>query len=92
MPANDIERIDGVTIRSVITLATALGVDVLYESVKPADLDGLEVWALNALHGIRIVTKWIDGPETAEEPGRLTTWQKRLDALRRPLPEAALPA
>ena len=91
VPANDIERIDGVTIRSVITLATALGVDVLYESVKPSDLDGLEVWALNALHGIRIVTKWIDGPETAEEPGRLATWQKRLDALRRPLPEAALP-
>jgi branched-subunit amino acid aminotransferase/4-amino-4-deoxychorismate lyase len=89
VPASDIERIDGVTVRSLITLATALGVDVLYESVTPSDLDGMEVWALNALHGIRIVTSWVGGPATAEEPGRLAAWQKRLDALRRPLPDPA---
>ena len=89
VPSNDIERVDGVTIRSVITLATALGVDVLYETVTPAELDGLEVWALNALHGIRIVTSWINGPATAEQPGRLATWQARLDALRKPLPDPA---
>jgi branched-subunit amino acid aminotransferase/4-amino-4-deoxychorismate lyase len=87
VPADDIERMDGVTIRSVVTLATALGVDVLHESVTPDELDGTEVWALNALHGIRIVTAWIDGPATAEQPGRLATWRARLDALRRPLPE-----
>jgi branched-subunit amino acid aminotransferase/4-amino-4-deoxychorismate lyase len=87
VPANDIERIDGVTVRSVITIATALGIDVLHESITPAELDGLEVWALNALHGIRIVTSWVDGPAVAEEPGRLGTWQARLDALRKPLPQ-----
>jgi branched-subunit amino acid aminotransferase/4-amino-4-deoxychorismate lyase len=86
VPSNDIERIDSVTVRSVIALATALGVDVLYESVRPADLEGLEVWALNAVHGIRIVTRWVDGPSTAELPGRRATWQARLDALRKPLP------
>lgn len=86
VPSTDIPRVDGVTVRSLITLATAMGVDVLYESVVPDELDGLEVWALNALHGIRIVTSWIDGPATAEEPGRLTAWRARLDALRRPLP------
>jgi branched-subunit amino acid aminotransferase/4-amino-4-deoxychorismate lyase len=88
VPGNDIERVDGVTLRSVMTMATALGVDVLYESVTPAELDGLEVWALNALHGIRIVTAWVDGPATAEQPGRLAAWQARLDALRKPLPDA----
>ena len=87
VPADDIARVDGVTVRSVVTLATALGIDVLHESVRPDELDGLEVWALNALHGIRIVTSWIDGPATAEEPGRLAAWQARLDALRKPLPE-----
>jgi branched-subunit amino acid aminotransferase/4-amino-4-deoxychorismate lyase len=87
VPADDIDRIDGVTVRSVITLATALGIDVLHESVRPEELDGLEVWALNALHGIRIVTSWVDGPATAEQPGRLAAWQARLDALRKPLPE-----
>ncbi len=87
VPADDIDRVDGVTVRSVVTLATALGIDVLHESVRPVELDGLEIWALNALHGIRIVTSWVDGPATAEKPGRLASWQKRLDALRKPLPE-----
>jgi len=87
VPADDIDRIDGVTVRSVVTLATALGIDVLHESVRPEELEGLEVWALNALHGIRIVTSWVDGPSTAEKPGRLASWRKKLEALRKPLPE-----
>ena len=86
VPSTEIERIDSVTVKSLLALATALGVDVLYESLTPHELDGHEVWALNALHGIRIVTEWIDGPATAEEPGRLELWRTRLDALRKPLP------
>lgn len=91
IPSDDIERIDSVTLRSVLALATAMGVDILRESVEPADLDGCEVWALNALHGIRIVTQWIHGPAVAEEPGRLDAWRRRLDALRRPIPEVPAP-
>lgn len=87
VPADDIDHVDGVTVRSLVTLATAMGVEVLHESVRPDELAGLEIWALNALHGIRIVTSWIDGPSTAEQPRRLTAWQARLDALRKPLPE-----
>jgi branched-subunit amino acid aminotransferase/4-amino-4-deoxychorismate lyase len=90
-PSPELERVDSVTARSVIALATALGIDVLYESVTPSDLDGLELWALSALHGIRIVTGWVDGPGVAEQPGRLATWRARLDRLRRPLPERQLP-
>ena len=86
IPDDAIERIDSVTLRSVLALATATGVDILRESARPEDLDGCEVWALNALHGIRIVTQWIGGPAVAEEPGRLDSWRRRLDALRRPLP------
>jgi len=84
-PSLGLERVDSVTARSVIALATALGVDVHYESATPSDLDGLEVWALSALHGIRIVTSWADGPGMAEEPGRLAQWRSRLDRLRKPL-------
>lgn len=87
VPDDAIARIDSVTLRSVLALATALGVDILYESARLDELDGCEVWALNALHGIRIVTRWIDGPEVAEQPGRLDSWRRRLDALRRPLPD-----
>jgi branched-subunit amino acid aminotransferase/4-amino-4-deoxychorismate lyase len=85
VPSPELARVNSVTARSVITLATALGLDILYESVAPAELDGLELWALNALHGIRIVTAWIDGPSSAEEPGRLGVWRSRLERLRRPI-------
>jgi branched-subunit amino acid aminotransferase/4-amino-4-deoxychorismate lyase len=87
-PALEFERVDSVTARSVLGLATALGVDIYYEAVTPSELDGLEVWALSALHGIRIVTSWVDGPATAEMPGRLAQWRRLLDTLRRPLPPA----
>ena len=34
----------------------------------------------------KVLTHWVDGPSTAELPGRRATWQARLDALRKPLP------
>ena len=85
VPALDLLRVDSVTARSIIALATARGMDVSYESVVPAELDGLEVWATSALHGIRIATKWIDGPSLAEQPGRLSAWRAALDKLSRPI-------
>ncbi len=83
-----LDRVPSTTERTVAALATALGIDVEERRVRPEELDGLEVWALNAVHGIRIVTAWQGGPPaTAEEPGRLSRWRLRMDALRRPLPE-----
>ena len=84
-PPAEFERVDSVTARSVLTLAAALGLDTHEEAVTPAELDGTELWALSALHGIRIATSWVDGPSLAEQPGRLATWRARLDALRRPI-------
>lgn len=84
-PPAEFERVDSVTARSVLTLAAALGLDTHEEAVTPAELDGTELWALSALHGIRIATAWVDGPSLAEYPGRLATWRARLDALRRPI-------
>lgn len=87
IPDRGLARVDGVTMRTVLALATALGIDISEERALPEDLDELEVWALNALHGIRMVTAWQGGPpSTAEDPGRLSRWRLRLDALRRPLP------
>jgi branched-subunit amino acid aminotransferase/4-amino-4-deoxychorismate lyase len=82
-PPAEFDRVDSVTARSVLTLAAALGIDTHEEAVTPAELDGTELWALSALHGIRIVTHWIDGPGLAEKPARLALWRRRLDALRR---------
>jgi len=82
-PPEDFPRVDSITAKSVLTLATALGVETFTEAVTPAELDGVELWALSALHGPRIVTRWVDGPGLAELPGRLATWRTRLEALRR---------
>lgn len=82
-PALDLERIDSVTARSLIGLATALGVETFAEAVTPPELDGVELWALGALHGARIVAEWVDGPSLAALPGRLELWRKRLTALAR---------
>ncbi|MGV8857376.1 aminotransferase class IV [Rhodoglobus sp.] len=82
-PPHDFERVDSVTSRSVLTLARALGLDTHEEAVTAAELDGTEVWVVNALQGIRIVPRWIDGPELAEKPGRLEQWRTRLSALAR---------
>jgi branched-subunit amino acid aminotransferase/4-amino-4-deoxychorismate lyase len=89
VPDPELARVDSVTSRSLIAVALALGVEVIPEWRTPAELDGHEVWALNALHGIRIATSWVDGPALAAMPGRLDAWRARLDALRRPLPEPA---
>lgn len=80
-------RIPSTTERTILALAAALGIRVEERLARPEHLDGCEVWAVNALHGIRIVTAWHGGPETAEDPGRLARWRLRLDALRRTLPE-----
>jgi branched-subunit amino acid aminotransferase/4-amino-4-deoxychorismate lyase len=85
-PAPELDRVDSVTAKSTLALAVALGVDIYHEDVAPTELDGLEIWAVNALHGIRIVTAWVDGPQTAEEPGRLAKWRTLVDRLRKPLP------
>lgn len=87
-----LQRLASVTERSLIALALALGVTVSEQRARPADLAGREAWALSALHGIRIVTGWVDGPDTAELPARLRLWRDRLDALRKPIaptPEGA---
>jgi branched-subunit amino acid aminotransferase/4-amino-4-deoxychorismate lyase len=84
-PPTAFDRVDSVTVRSVLTLATALGVETFEEAVTPGELADTELWSLNALHGIRIVTEWIDGPALAQLPGRLSLWRARMDALRKPI-------
>ena len=84
-PPASFDRVDSVTVRSVLGLAAALGIETYEEAVTPAEIEDCELWSLSALHGIRIVTSWVDGPQLAELPGRLATWRTRLAALRRPL-------
>jgi branched-subunit amino acid aminotransferase/4-amino-4-deoxychorismate lyase len=65
--------------------AGTIGVPVAVASPTPAELSGLEVWAVNALHGIRPVTAWVG---TDIEPGpalRAPRWQRYLEEMAVPV-------
>jgi len=85
-PSAGLTRVDSVTAKTLRLVAAATGVAVGEETARLADLAGCEVWAVNALHGIRLVTWWQDGPAVKTDPTRSTLWRRRLDALARPLP------
>lgn len=88
VPPAEAARVDSVTARTIRVLAQALGVPVAEERATPAAVLGLEVWAVNALYGIRLVTEWVGGPAVAAGPDAVTrasSWQRRLTQLARPL-------
>jgi branched-subunit amino acid aminotransferase/4-amino-4-deoxychorismate lyase len=84
-PPRSFARVDSVTAKTLVTIATALGTEIRYEAAQPRELDALEVWAVNALHGIRPITAWIDGPTVAAPSARTSAWRARMDALATPL-------
>ncbi|MEF2976539.1 aminotransferase class IV [Subtercola sp. YIM 133946] len=85
VPPAALARVDSVTARTIRVLAQALGVPVVEERAAPTDLRGCEVWAVNALYGIRSVTEWAGGPAVAADEARAAQWQRRLGQLARPL-------
>jgi hypothetical protein len=48
-----------VTRQEVFAIAQQTGFETATERIKPADLVGLEIWALSSLQGIRVVSEWI---------------------------------
>ncbi|MEY9953572.1 aminotransferase class IV [Leifsonia sp. EB34] len=84
-PPFSLARVDSVAARTVRGIAAALGVPVEEEAVRPSELDGVALWAVNALHGIRDVTVWVDGPALGHDPARTAAWRSRFGALARPL-------
>jgi len=68
--------------RSLLVNAVAgAGGEVAFECVPPGELDGLEVWAVNALHGIRPVAGWIGAPFRPGPARRARRWNARLGEL-----------
>ncbi|MGO4535399.1 aminotransferase class IV [Leifsonia sp. 2MCAF36] len=85
-PPFSLPRVDSVAARTVRGIAAALGTPVEEEEARPAELGGAVLWAVNALHGIRAVTSWVDGPALAQDAARTEAWRARFAALARPLP------
>ena len=85
-PAPNLSILPGVTSGLIRERARQLGVPVVYRRRPPTHLNGREVWLVNALHGIRPVTRWRDAPILAGPALRAPTWQAWLDEYAEPLP------
>ena len=85
VPPAYLPRIPSITARAILTIAAAIGTQVAEEEATPDELAGCEVWAVNALHGIRIVRAWVDGPDLDTSGRHADRWRPRLTALARPL-------
>jgi branched-subunit amino acid aminotransferase/4-amino-4-deoxychorismate lyase len=76
----------GITQAILFDLAQAGGLQTSRSvPVRPADLAGCEVWAVNALHGIRAVTGWIGAAVAAASATRAAPWNGHLDRLAGPI-------
>jgi branched-subunit amino acid aminotransferase/4-amino-4-deoxychorismate lyase len=60
-PPSDDPLLPSVTRAVLLEAAAARNIPVAFEHATPAELAGLQVWAVNALHGIRPVTSWMKG-------------------------------
>jgi branched-subunit amino acid aminotransferase/4-amino-4-deoxychorismate lyase len=84
VPAPELPVLPSVTRGLLLELARARGVPVNCERLPLRDLGTLEVWAVNALHGIRPVVGWTgtaNGAAAAPSLPRLEAWRQALDAL-----------
>ena len=94
---DDAPILDGVTRALLLGLAGDAGAEVRFRRPAPAGLDGREAWLTSALHGIRVVTRWVadnaHGPPVhAGRAERAAAWQARLEALAEPVGAGAVSA
>ena len=82
MPPAEALRVDSITVQIVRGIAASLGVSVNEEWSTPADLAGTTLWALNSLHGIREVSRWVGQPELLSDPSQLARWRGAYEELR----------
>ncbi len=81
LPPASVDILPSITRTAVLELAGRHAVPVAYERPRPADLAGLQVWMINALHGIRPVRGWVGTSMTAGAPSdRAARWQALLQA------------
>jgi len=88
MPSPALRILPGVTAQLIRRIARRSGTRMRHRHRRVRDLDGCEVWLVNALHGIRTVSRWVGTSVVAGPPVRAPKWQSRLEARAEPLPVA----
>lgn len=86
LPEAGLPVLPSVTVALIRERAGALGVPVRDVRRRPGDLDGSEVWLVNALHGIRVVTAMVGGPARPGPGHRAPEWGRWLDSIAVPIP------
>ncbi|MGH4024504.1 MAG: aminotransferase class IV [Pseudonocardiaceae bacterium] len=88
-------RLVSVTAGLLLDCARASGVTVRSERVRPAELAGTEVWAVNTLHRIRPVVGWAGseccptGSDILLDEQRLTYFRTQLQEMAEPIRDGA---
>ena len=75
LPPEEAVRVESVTVAVMTEIAHSQGIPVLKTWATPSQLSGTQLYALNALHGIRAVTSWVDGPDLSVDLDALTQWR-----------------
>jgi branched-subunit amino acid aminotransferase/4-amino-4-deoxychorismate lyase len=76
----DEHTLPGITRALLLDVARRRGVGVRVRSPLPRELAGREVWLTSALHGIRVVSDWLEPAQAAGPPERAAAWRAELDA------------
>lgn len=87
LPSPRLPVLPGVTVALIHERARHAGVRIAHRERTLPELDGREVWLVNALHGIRPVTGWTGGSLEAAPAHRAPEWRAWLDDIMEPLPE-----
>ena len=69
----------GITVQLVQSVAASGNIRLAYRQRKPEDLNECEVWAVNALHGIRRAVNWEQSPFKTSSHTDIDFWQKAID-------------
>ncbi|TLS40790.1 aminotransferase class IV [Streptomyces montanus] len=85
-PPPRLPLLPGVTLGLIQERATRTGTPLDRRERTLDELEGREVWLVNALHGIRPVAAWEGRPKEAGPAERAPEWQKWLDDIMEPLP------
>ena len=79
--SEDLPWLPSVTRNEIFAIANQMGYATRAERVKPADLVGLEMWALSSLQGIRVVSEWVELGGPVGKPSHFEAFNKRLRLL-----------
>jgi branched-subunit amino acid aminotransferase/4-amino-4-deoxychorismate lyase len=81
LPPQDLPVLPSVTVALLHRIAASRAVQIAERSRTPDELDGLEAWLVNALHGIRPVREWTGSAVAAGVPHQAPSWRSALTAL-----------